>query len=207
MGLARSSSAGSSMPHDILAPQPRTAGLRCCTRMISRLKASKAMIPCTKCPGSPPHQLVSLLGLEVHRQSIGDDQGRPIGGDLRQPAWRRHRGSDHVVVAAFGVERAPQRDDLGVVDVVPGHAGPWVDPPDPGVQPGSQVDHDGLVVLGEKLRRPLSKCLARTATEAATRGLTFAAGSRSPSARSRLRPSCYQGSAAAPGRPMPARTR
>ena len=60
-----------------------------------------------------------------------------------------------MVVVAGRVELPAQVGDVGIVDVVPLDAGAGIQPEEAGVQPATQMQHDGLGVHREELPGPV----------------------------------------------------
>ena len=82
-----------------------------------------------------------MLG-EEHDEAVGDDYGRPVGGDVVQPVRIGQLRADAVGVGGLWQHLSPDGDDLGEVDVVPVDGGRRVDAEHPVVDAGAQIKHD-----------------------------------------------------------------
>ncbi|MNN89743.1 hypothetical protein D3C81_2076000 [compost metagenome] len=70
-----------------------------------------------------PQQLQHLFFAQIEQQAFGHHQCRLIGRNVRQPAQFGQRGPDQFATRTRGIERAAQRDHVGIIHVEPRYRG------------------------------------------------------------------------------------
>jgi hypothetical protein len=136
-------------------PERRTTGLIFCILMTSQLHTSKCSSPEGKCFDEAAQQREAVISGQVVGEAFGDEQYRTVGRDGAQPSGIGDAGRDGVVVLTGRIQLLHQRNDIGVVDVVPLDIGAGVEPKDAIVQPATEVQHHRAVVQCKESASPI----------------------------------------------------
>lgn len=169
---------------------------------------------------------------QVGRQALGDHQDRLVMGNRVEQSRVGDRRSDGPHARGLGKQPAPQRDDVGQVDVVPADSRRRDDPVRPGVEPAAEMEYDAIRMAVEESQHPpvvrarsasrsariesgrrLSRALPYRVTGAVccvpVRLTSMAAATisrdpcRMPTGTGRRRPDCATGASARPTRRPP----